>query len=105
MCSCVVPSVLYAIEKASKRYLNQTAFVITKGIKTGMRICRTVAADRCRSHCERCGWLSSVSPNAGRCRFWNGDHAGLCECQRRILGRSISPGFGALMHSLLKTVG
>jgi len=48
--SCVVPSVLYAIEKASKRYLNQDAFVIGKGIKTGMRICtdnpQQIGADR-----------------------------------------------------------
>ena len=48
--SCVVPSVLYAIVKASKRYLNVDAFVIGKGIRTGMRICtdnpQQLGADR-----------------------------------------------------------
>ena len=48
--SCVVPSVLYAIEKASRRYLNLDALVIGKGIRTGMRVRtdnpREVGADR-----------------------------------------------------------
>lgn len=48
--SCVVPSVLYAIEKASKRYLNVEAFVVSKGIKTGMKIStdnpQQIGADR-----------------------------------------------------------
>ena len=48
--SCVVPSVLYAIEKASRRYLKVEAFVVGKGIKTGMRICtdnpQQIGADR-----------------------------------------------------------
>ena len=48
--SCVVPSVLYAIEKASKRYLGLDALVVSKGIKTGMKVCtdnpREVGADR-----------------------------------------------------------
>ncbi len=48
--SCVVPSVLYAIEKASKRYLDVDAFVVGKGIKTGMKICtdnpKQIGADR-----------------------------------------------------------
>ena len=48
--SCVVPSVLYAIEKASRRYLNLEALVIGKGIRTGMRVRtdnpREVGADR-----------------------------------------------------------
>ena len=48
--SCVVPSVLYAIEKASRRYLKVDAFVVGKGIKTGMRICtdnpQQIGADR-----------------------------------------------------------
>ena len=36
--SCVVPSILYAIEKACRRYLQQTALVIGKGMKTGMHV-------------------------------------------------------------------
>ena len=48
--SCVVPSVLYAIEKASRRYLQVNALVIGKGICTGMRVRtdnpREVGADR-----------------------------------------------------------
>ena len=48
--SCVVPSVLYAIVKASKRYLKVDAFVVDRGIKTGMKICtdnpRQIGADR-----------------------------------------------------------
>ncbi|MEC7985185.1 MAG: type III pantothenate kinase [Myxococcota bacterium] len=48
--SCVVPSVLYAIEKAAKRYFNLTALVVSKGVRTGMRVRtdnpREVGADR-----------------------------------------------------------
>lgn len=48
--SCVVPSVLYSIEKAARRYFDVDAIVIGKGIKTGMRIRtdnpREVGADR-----------------------------------------------------------
>ena len=48
--SCVVPSVLYSIEKAARRYFGVHAVVIGKGIKTGMRIRtdnpREVGADR-----------------------------------------------------------
>ena len=40
----------YAIVKASKRYLNVDAFVIGKGIRTGMRTCtdnpQQLGADR-----------------------------------------------------------
>jgi type III pantothenate kinase len=48
--SCVVPSVLYAIEKATKRYFGLDALVVSRGVKTGMRVCtdnpREVGADR-----------------------------------------------------------
>ena len=48
--SCVVPSVLYAIEKATRRYLGQDALVVGRGVKTGMRVRtdnpREVGADR-----------------------------------------------------------
>ncbi len=48
--SCVVPSLLYAIEKASRRYLDREALIIGSGIRTGMRIRtenpREVGADR-----------------------------------------------------------
>lgn len=48
--SCVVPSVLYAIEKASRRYLKHEPMVVGRGIKTGMRVRtdnpREVGADR-----------------------------------------------------------
>ena len=47
--SCVVPSVLYTIEKACRRYLHQEPLIVGRGIKTGMRV-RTdnpeVGADR-----------------------------------------------------------
>ena len=47
---CVVPSVLYAIEKAVRRYLNCDVLVVGRGIKTGMRVRtdnpREVGADR-----------------------------------------------------------
>jgi type III pantothenate kinase len=48
--SCVVPSVLYAIEKACRRYLGRDALTIGHGVRTGMRV-RTdnpkeVGADR-----------------------------------------------------------
>jgi type III pantothenate kinase len=48
--SCVVPSVLYAIEKSTKRYLDVECLVIGRGLKTGMRVRtdnpREVGADR-----------------------------------------------------------
>ncbi len=47
---CVVPSVLYAIEKASRRYLDCEVLVVGRGIKTGMKVRtdnpREVGADR-----------------------------------------------------------
>ncbi|MCB9759373.1 MAG: type III pantothenate kinase [Alphaproteobacteria bacterium] len=48
--SCVVPSTLYAIQKASRRYLNHTPLVVGRGLKTGMRVRtdnpREVGSDR-----------------------------------------------------------
>ncbi len=48
--SCVVPSVVYALEKASRRYLHQDALVVGKGMRTGMKVRtdnpREVGADR-----------------------------------------------------------
>ena len=48
--SCVVPTVLYAIEKASRRYLDAEPVVIGRGARTGMRVRtdnpREVGADR-----------------------------------------------------------
>ena len=48
--SCVVPSVLYTIEKACRRYLKLDAMVVGRGLKTGMRVRtdnpREVGADR-----------------------------------------------------------
>jgi type III pantothenate kinase len=47
---CVVPSVLYAIEKSVRRYLGCEVLVVGRGIKTGMRVRtdnpREVGADR-----------------------------------------------------------
>jgi type III pantothenate kinase len=47
---CVVPSVLYAIEKAARRYLDCGVLVVGRGIKTGMQVRtdnpREVGADR-----------------------------------------------------------
>lgn len=47
---CVVPSVLYAIEKAVRRYIKCEVLVVGRGIKTGMRVRtdnpREVGADR-----------------------------------------------------------
>lgn len=48
--SCVVPSVLYAIEKATVRYLDVECLIIGRKLKTGMRVRtdnpREVGADR-----------------------------------------------------------
>lgn len=48
--SCVVPSTLYAIEKAIRRYLHREALVVGRGVRTGMRVRmdnpREVGADR-----------------------------------------------------------
>ncbi len=48
--SCVVPSVVYAIEKASRRYLHRDALIVGRGMRTGMRVRtdnpREVGADR-----------------------------------------------------------
>lgn len=47
---CVVPSVLYAIEKSARRYLSCPVLVVGQGIKTGMKVRtdnpREVGADR-----------------------------------------------------------
>lgn len=48
--SCVVPSLLYSIEKACRRYLSVDALIVGRGIRTGMRVRtdnpREVGADR-----------------------------------------------------------
>lgn len=48
--SCVVPSVLYTIEKACRRYLKLDPLVVGRGMRTGMRVRtdnpREVGADR-----------------------------------------------------------
>ncbi len=48
--SCVVPSTLYSIEKAIRRYMGIRALVVGKGAKTGMKVRmdnpREVGADR-----------------------------------------------------------
>ena len=47
---CVVPSVLYAVEKACRRYLDCEPLVVGSGVRTGMRVRtdnpREVGADR-----------------------------------------------------------
>jgi len=48
--SCVVPSVVYAIEKATRRYLHRESLIVGRGMRTGMRVRtdnpREVGADR-----------------------------------------------------------
>ena len=48
--SCVVPSTLYAMEKAFRRYLQVDALVVGRGLRTGMRVHtdnpREVGSDR-----------------------------------------------------------
>jgi type III pantothenate kinase len=48
--ACVVPSVVYAIEKAARRYLDAEVLTVGRGLKTGMRVRtdnpREVGADR-----------------------------------------------------------
>ena len=48
--ACVVPSIRYAVEKASLRYLGQEALVVGSGVRTGLRVRtenpREVGADR-----------------------------------------------------------
>jgi type III pantothenate kinase len=47
---CVVPSLLYTVQKAIRRYLNQEALTVGSGVRTGMRVRvdnpREVGADR-----------------------------------------------------------
>jgi type III pantothenate kinase len=47
---CVVPSVLYTVQKAIRRYLGQEALTVGSGVRTGMRVRvdnpREVGADR-----------------------------------------------------------
>ena len=50
---CVVPSVLYAIEKAVRRYLKCDVLVVGRGIKTGMRVRTESSRGRRRSHRQR----------------------------------------------------
>ncbi len=47
---CVVPSLLYTVQKAVRRYLNQDALTVGSGVRTGMRLRvdnpREIGADR-----------------------------------------------------------
>lgn len=99
--SCVVPSVLYAIEKASKRYLKQDALVISKGIKTGMKICtdnpQQIGADRIvnavagyRRHPQALVVVDFGTATTLDCVNSKGEY----------LGGSISPGFQIALDAL-----
>jgi type III pantothenate kinase len=50
ICGSVVPSVVYTVEKACRRYLNVTCLMVGRGVKTGMKLRtdnpREVGADR-----------------------------------------------------------
>ena len=56
---CVVPAVLYTVQKAIRRYLGQEALTVGSGVRTGMRVRvdnpREVGADRIVVHAEAPG--------------------------------------------------
>ena len=85
--SCVVPSVLYAIEKATRRYLDLDSMVVGRGLKTGMRV-RTDNPGRWAPTGSSTRWRPS---RCTRCRSWwwtsDGDHLRLRRPQRRLRRR------------------
>jgi len=101
--SCVVPSVLYAIEKASRRYLDLDALVVGRGIKTGMRVRtdnpREVGADRivnAVAAVKRHGTPLVVVDFGTATTFDCVDHHG------DYIGGAIAPGFGISADALFQ---
>jgi type III pantothenate kinase len=101
--SCVVPTVLYAIEKASRRYLDAEPVVIGHGAKTGMRVRtdnpREVGADRIvnsvAAHARYGGAMVVVDFGTATtfdCLNGRGDY----------LGGAIAPGFQISADALFK---
>lgn len=92
--SCVVPTVLYAIEKASRRYLKVDAVVIGRGARTGMRVRtdnpREVGADRIVNS------VAAYERHGGALVVVDFGTATTFDCindQGDYLGGAISPGF------------
>ena len=101
--SCVVPSVLYAIEKATRRYLSLDSMVVGRGLKTGMRVRtdnpREVGADRivnAVAAVQRHGTPLVVVDFGTATTFDCVDHHG------DYVGGAISPGFGISADALFQ---
>ena len=103
--SCVVPSILYAIEKACRRYLQQSALVIGKGMKTGMHV-RTdnpkeVGADRIVNSVAAFEYYKTAVVVVD---FGTATTLDCVSSKGEYLGGAIAPGFGISAEALfLKT--
>jgi type III pantothenate kinase len=91
---CVVPSVLYAIEKAARRYLDCDVLVVGRGIKTGMKVRtdnpREVGADRIVNS------VAAYSRHAGPLVVVDFGTATTFDCvsaQGDYVGGAIAPGY------------
>lgn len=101
--SCVVPSTIYTIEKASKRYLHREALVVGRGMRTGMRVRtdnpREVGADRIvnavaawRQHQKALVVVDFGTATTFDCVDDNGDY----------VGGAIAPGFQISAEALTR---
>ncbi len=101
--SCVVPSVLYAIEKACRRYLGCEALVVGQGVKTGMAVRtdnpREVGADRIVNA------VAAFERHGGPLVIVDFGTATTFDCVNRrgaYVGGAISPGLGISADALFK---
>ncbi len=101
--SCVVPSVLYAIEKAARRYLDLEALVVDRGIKTGMKVRtdnpREVGADRIVNA------VAAVARYAAPLVVVDFGTATTFDCVNHLgeyVGGAIAPGFGISADALFQ---
>lgn len=99
--SCVVPSVLYSLEKASRRIFDQEAMVVGPGLKTGLRVRtdnpREVGADRivnCVAMLERRPGPFVVVD------FGTATTFDCVDARGDYIGGAIAPGFGISAEAL-----
>jgi len=100
---CVVPSVLYTIDKACRRYLEVDTMVVGRGMKTGMRVRtdnpREVGADRIVNS------VAAFDRHGGPLVAVDFGTATTFDCingQGDYLGGAIAPGFRISADALFK---
>ena len=99
--SCVVPSLLYSIEKVSRRYLGVDAFIVNRGIKTGMKICtdnpKQIGTDRIVNAVAA---YRRYSQAVVVIDFGTATTLDCVNSKGEYLGGSISPGFQISLNAL-----